>query len=128
VSEAGASVTWEVPPVPAPCKLTVCGLPPPLSLIDSVAEKLPFDGGVKVTLIVQVPLGATLVPQVFVSLKLLPLVGMMLIDVMLSELDFEPLVSVTVIGELVVPTVTFPKFNEVVDSFTTVPTPVSETV
>ena len=50
------------------------------------------------------------------------------IEVILSEVYFDPLVSVTDIGELLVPTVTLPKFNDVGFSLTTVPVPVSDTV
>lgn len=130
MSDVGESDTVELPPVPDPCKPTVCGLPPPLSLIDREAEKLAFDGGVKVTLMVQlcwVPRDPE-TGQLFVCAKSVGSVPAMVIEVMLSELVFDPLVSVTVICGLVVPTVTVPKFNEVGDSFTTVPTPVSETV
>lgn len=53
---------------------------------------------------------------------------MMVIDVMLRVVEFDPLVSVDVMGELLVPTLTLPKFRVVGFSFTTVPVPVSETV
>jgi hypothetical protein len=44
--------------VPVPARLTVCGLPAALSLTDSVPLREPLAVGVKVTLIVHVPLAA----------------------------------------------------------------------
>jgi hypothetical protein len=51
---------------PVPVKLTVCGLVLALSVRVSVPVRVPDAEGVKVTLIVQLPLGLTLVPQLFV--------------------------------------------------------------
>jgi hypothetical protein len=55
--------------IPKPLSVTTCGLPPPLSTTFSVAFRDPFACGVKVTLMVQVAPGATLVPQVLVWAK-----------------------------------------------------------
>jgi hypothetical protein len=48
--------------VPVPLRLTVCGLLAALSLIESVAVRLPVAEGLKVTLTAQVPLGITVAP------------------------------------------------------------------
>lgn len=53
---------------PCPCKLTVCGLPPPLSLIETDAVRLPVAVGLKVTLMVQLFPVPNCVPQLFVWL------------------------------------------------------------
>ena len=52
--------------MPVPDRGTVCGLPLPLSLMLSEADRLPLAAGVKVTLIEQLPPAATELPQVFV--------------------------------------------------------------
>src|SRR5262249_3038433 len=44
-------------------RLTFCGLPPPSSLIETCALRLPLAAGVKVTLIRQLAPEATLVPH-----------------------------------------------------------------
>jgi len=49
--------------VPIPVRLTVCGLFAALSLIESVAARLPVAEGVKVTLTAQVPSGITVAPE-----------------------------------------------------------------
>lgn len=48
-------------------KDTVCGLPPPSSLMKTVALKIPKFGGLNSTVMVQDFPAPTLVPQVFVS-------------------------------------------------------------
>ncbi len=55
--------------VPVPVSETLCGLPPPLSPMLSVAVRRPLAVGVKVTVIVQLACAATLESQVLVSLK-----------------------------------------------------------
>ena len=55
--------------VPVPVRLTVCGLPAALSVIDSVPVRVPLCVGLKVTLMVQLASAARLEPQVFVWLK-----------------------------------------------------------
>ena len=55
--------------VPEPVRLTVCGLPAALSVIDKVPVRGPLCVGLKVTLMVQLASAARLEPQVFVWLK-----------------------------------------------------------
>lgn len=101
-----------------------------MSLTESVADRLPVVVGVKVTLMPQLFCGPSDEPHVVLcSVKSPGSVPVILIPVMLIELDLDPFVTVTVIGELVVPTVMVPKFRpEAGDNFTTVPVPVRETV
>lgn len=54
---------------PVPFKLTVCGLPPALSLMRSEALREPAAEGANVTIIVQLPLTPTPLPQSFVWAK-----------------------------------------------------------
>ena len=85
----------------APCrKATCCGLDAPLSVNEMALVRVPAAVGVKVTEIVQLPLAATLVPQLFVSAKS-PDAPMLLID---SE-PVPVLVKVTDCAELFVATV-----------------------
>jgi hypothetical protein len=71
----GARVT----PAPVPVNVTVCGLPPPASAIESVAERVPDAAGVNVTLKVQFAPGATpAAGQLFVWAKSPGLVPVML--------------------------------------------------
>jgi hypothetical protein len=68
--------------VPVPLRLAVCGLPVALSLTDNVALRNPVATGLKVTLMVQLPAAATLVPQLFVWVKspgFVPAIEMLLI-------------------------------------------------
>jgi hypothetical protein len=52
-----------------PVRLTVCGLPLALSVMVSVAVRLPKVVGVNVRLIVQLPFASTELPQLFVCPK-----------------------------------------------------------
>jgi len=52
-----------------PVKLAVCGLPGALSVMVTEAERDPKAVGVKVTVIVQLPLAATGLPQLLVCAK-----------------------------------------------------------
>ena len=63
----GERLIW--PATPMPVRLTACGLPPALSEMLKVAERVPMPAGVNVTLIMQVPFGATvpLLTQLSVS-------------------------------------------------------------
>jgi hypothetical protein len=64
--------------VPVPERATVWGLPLALSVMLTEAERLPLAVGVKVTLIVQLLLAATELPQVLVwakSLALAPVIA-----------------------------------------------------
>ena len=56
-------------PIPVPARLTCCGLPPALSVMFKVAERLPLAVGVKVTVNVQLAPVATEVPQLLVCAK-----------------------------------------------------------
>jgi hypothetical protein len=56
-------------PAPVPVSATVCGLPAALSVMVSVPLRTPGAVGVNVTLIVQLAVGATEVPQLLVSPK-----------------------------------------------------------
>ncbi len=51
---------------PVPVRLTLCGLPAALSVIDTVPVRVPVAVGVKVTLMVQLAPATTEAPQVFV--------------------------------------------------------------
>jgi hypothetical protein len=64
--------------VPVPVRLTVCGLPAALSVIDNVPVRVALSVGLKVTLMVQRASAARLEPQVFVWLKP-PLVAILVI-------------------------------------------------
>ena len=51
--------------VPVPARPAVCGLPPPSSLTERLAERDPATDGVKFTPMEQLAPVATLVPQLF---------------------------------------------------------------
>jgi hypothetical protein len=55
--------------VPVPAKGATCGLPPPLSVTETSAVRLPLANGVNVTVIEQLAPDATLVPHVLDSAK-----------------------------------------------------------
>jgi hypothetical protein len=55
--------------VPVPLRERVCGLPGPLSVIDSVPVRVPIAVGLKLTLIVQLAPAANELPQVLVWAK-----------------------------------------------------------
>lgn len=84
--------------VPVPSKTTVCGLPGPLSVIESVPVTRSIAPGVKVTPMLQLAPAARLEAQVLVSSNLL----VALIFEMLS-VCVPLLIIVTVCAELVVP-------------------------
>jgi hypothetical protein len=79
-------------PVPVPVSDTVCGLPGALSLTETEALLDPVVVGRKVTLIVQVPPAAKLVPHVLVweksaeldPVRVMPLIVMLELPVFLS--------------------------------------------
>jgi hypothetical protein len=87
-----------------PVSATVCGLPPPSSLIDTEAVLVPAAVGVNVTLMVQVPAAATLAPQVFVCAKSPASTPVMLTPSIVIVADGRVFVSVTVCSALVAPT------------------------
>jgi hypothetical protein len=74
---------------PVPLKLTVCGLPLALSETDRVPLTVPPAVGVKITLIVQVPPAAKVVPQVLEGVwKGLPVVIVKLVKVSAAVPEF----------------------------------------
>ena len=83
--------------VPTPVRLMVCGLPPPLSVMVTLPERVPTTVGVKVTEIVHLAPARTVLPQVLVSLKS-PLAAMLV----MLRVVVPVLVSVTVWAALVV--------------------------
>ena len=66
VGERLTTAAVPVAAVPLPEKLTVCGLPVALSEMLTEAVRVPLAEGVSVTLIVQLALAATELPQVLV--------------------------------------------------------------
>jgi hypothetical protein len=89
--------------VPAPLRLTVCGLFAALSLIESVAVRRPVAEGVKVTLTAQVPLGITVAPvQVSALLAKSPAFVPPIVTVEMVRLPVPVLVTVTLCAALVV--------------------------
>ncbi len=96
--------------VPVPARFTFCGLPPPLSLTETDADRLPLAEGVKVTVIKQLAPAATLEPQVVVRPKSLPFVPVIEMLVMLTD-TLPLLLSVIFLPRLLVPTGWLPKFR-----------------
>ena len=130
----GFSVTAGAETVPVPESATLCGLPAALSLIVTLALRLPVAVGENVTLSVQVAPAASVLGlsgQVFVCAKspaLAPLTPMLLIVNAAVPL----LVSVTDFAALVVPTSWLPKLSDVGLSVTpgagVTPVPLSATL
>jgi hypothetical protein len=88
------------PYFPVPVRLETCGLLLAESLTLSWPVRVPLAAGVKVTLIVHLPLAGRLVPQVVAETAKSPLVE---IEIAFSDTDCS-LVSVKIFGGLVVPT------------------------
>ena len=82
VSVAGLRVTAGFTPVPL--RPTVCGVPVALSATLTVAVNVPVVAGLKVTVMVQLALAATLLPHVLVWLKELGSVPLMLMATLSS--------------------------------------------
>src|SRR5271168_89619 len=102
---------------------TVCGLPAALSATDTAALAGPGAVGVKVTLIVQVPFAATVVPHVLVWLNSPPPTILMLL---IFRMVLEVLVKVIFCAGLLLPT--FPvKFRTVGLKVTLIPVPIMVT-
>lgn len=111
--------------MPVPARLTVCGLFRAVSVNVSVPFSVPFTAGVNVTETAQLAPAARLAPHVLLEIAKLALTPM------LEKLRAAPplLVSVTVLAELVWPTLTCPKFKDVGETVATVlPVPVRLTV
>jgi hypothetical protein len=87
------------PDVPVPERLTVWGLPLPLSLILRIPVMLPVLEGVTTTLIVQFFPGATVLPQLCVWVK-----GLLVVIPSIKSGQFPVFFSVTTFGLLEVPT------------------------
>ena len=101
LSDVGESLTA----VPVPLRLTVCGLLAALSMIESVAVRLPV-AEVKVTLTAQVALGSTVAPeQVSALLAKSPAFAPLIVTVEIVRLALPVLVTVSAWGALVVPVV-----------------------
>lgn len=113
--------------VPVPVSETDCGLAPPLSETLREARREPDAAGLNVTVILQLALGDTELPQVLVWLKSEALVPLKLTPVIFKVAVLLALVSVTVCTALP-PTATLPKLNAVGERLTMVPLPDSETV
>ena len=90
--------------VPVPVSATCCGLPPPLSLTETFADRGPVVVGVKVTAMEQLAPAARLVPQLSPSAKSPGFVPVIAIPEILS-VTVPLLVSVMILRPLVVPTV-----------------------
>lgn len=96
-----------------PLRLTGCGVPGALSAKLSEAERLPVYKGVKVTLTVQVLVGATVAPvQVSVLFAKSVLFAPTIVTVVMRRLALPVLVMVSVMAELGVETSWFPKLRE----------------
>jgi hypothetical protein len=89
--------------LPVPERLTDCGLPVALSATETNAERGPAAVGLKVTLIVQVELAASELPQLLERVKSLELVPDKEMLMILS-VAFPEFVTETVWAELVEPT------------------------
>jgi hypothetical protein len=70
--------------IPVPLRAAVCGEPVALSVMESVALRLPADAGVNFTMMVQLAPTASDAPQVFVWLKLLAFAPVTDMPVMVS--------------------------------------------
>ena len=103
VSFVGDSFTT----VPVPVRATVCGLPPPLSEMFSVALLVPMTSGVNVTLIEQDCPAGTFLGHVVVSEKSPGSVPAMVIDPVTETVPV--FVRVTDCGALLFPTSTVEK-------------------
>ena len=114
--ELGERVTAEV--VPVPLRLTVCGLPAALSAIVSVALLVPVAVGVKATLTVQLPLGATAEPQPVRAKS--PLLVPDTVRLLMPRGAAPTLVTVTLWGALAMPTAWLEKFSDAGDTVTVV--------
>jgi hypothetical protein len=111
--------------LPVPVRLTVCGLVSALSVSVRMPLAEPSVVGVNVTLIVQFPPAATLVPHVVLATAKGPLTAMLAI----LSATFRRFVTVTAFAALGLPTAKEPKFKLVVDRLTGVlPLPLRPTV
>jgi hypothetical protein len=101
--------------VPVPLRVTDCGLPAALSVIVTLAARLPLAAGAKVTLMVQFEPPARELPHVFVWTKsplLVPVIAMLVIVIATVPV----LLNVIVCAALVVPTFWLPKLRLVAEN------------
>src|SRR5258708_36906781 len=104
ISEVGERLTS----VPTPNKVRICVGGPALSLMGTDPMRLPITAGLNLTVMVQEPPTATLLPQVFVWPKL-PLAARLVIVSGLVPV----LARITVCGPLTVPPTFLPNFRPV---------------
>jgi hypothetical protein len=110
-----------------PLSFTVCGLPPPLSVKLKIAVRSPVAAGLKVRVATQLPPAARVCRHVSdTTLKSALSAPALLIPVMLTAVA-PVLVTVTVCGELTLPTFTDPKLRLPGTNCITVPVPASGT-
>src|ERR1039458_1388968 len=102
----GEKLTVTVTPVPV--RLTVCGLPTALSVIVTLAGRLPLAAFVKVTWMVQLAPPASEFPHVFVWAKSPLLLPVIAILVRLTAV-LPVLANVTALGVVVAPMFCLPK-------------------
>ena len=103
------------------------GLPPPLSVMLTAAVRKPVNVGMKRTIMLHVPPGATRPWHVLLTEKSPLSVPITLILEMVSVVE-PRFVSTAIWGWLILPTITLPKFSLVLDSLTASPVPVNEIV
>ena len=89
--------------MPVPLNVACCGLPPPSSLTETSAVRLPFTRGLNVTLMKQLAPEATLLPHVLVSAKS-PAAAPVMAMPLIFSVTLPLLVSVTFLARLLVPT------------------------
>ena len=121
------AIDTSVAVVPVPLSDTAWGLAPPLSETLREARRVPITAGLKVTVMLQLVLGDTELPQVLVWLKSEALVPLKLTPVIFKVAVLLALVSVTVCTALP-PTATLPKLKAAGERLTMVPLPDSATV
>ena len=107
---------------PVPCSVTLCGEPPPLSLMASDALRVPVALGVKVTEIVQLCPPKRLDPQLLPWAKSAALEPERVKDENVSVV-LPTFVSRMLEGGLVLPSLCGAKVSESVDKLTSVPVP-----
>jgi hypothetical protein len=90
--------------MPVPVSATLCGLPVALSVTEMLARRVPETVGRNVTLIVQLAVAASEVPQLFVCEKS-PLFAPVTLILLTVNVALPEFVIVTVLGVLEDPTV-----------------------
>ena len=90
--------------LPVPDNDTVCGLLPAESVKVSVADRGPVDDGLNVTLTLQLPEPARLVPQVFAEIVKSEAFAPVMVMLLMLTAAVPPLLRVTGWARVVVPT------------------------